>query len=103
MNSHRYIDGTKTYKDLNVEKQLFHDVALEVLDELYEAAYRFPPMRSPHEGWAIVHEEEREMWSEVMHSKPVIDDPSLSRSIDEAVQVAAMAIRYVKDMREKYM
>jgi hypothetical protein len=64
-------------------------------DELRRAVERFPAFNSPHEGWAVIHEELDEMWD---HCRA-----NTGRSPDahrEAIQVAAMALRYVMDCRE---
>jgi hypothetical protein len=69
------------------------DVLRDVLTELRTALDRFPPMRSPHEGYAILLEEVEEMWDAIKAN----DGPA---SRKEAVQVAAMAIRYLMDVGE---
>lgn len=103
MNKHQYIDGSVVPESARrYETQDFREVADEVLKELKGAAYHFPPMRSPHEGWAIIREEVDEMWDEVKASKPIVGDPHIERSLQEAKQVAAMAIRYIHDIRKEY-
>lgn len=71
------------------DQQIAAAVAL-VVDELKHALTAFPPFRSGHEGFAIILEELDEMWHEVKHGTP-----QLAR--DEAIQVAAMALRYLID------
>jgi hypothetical protein len=64
-------------------------------DELLRATDRFPAFNSPHEGWAVIKEEMDELWEHVRGNT--------GRSHDahkEAVQVAAMALRYVLDLRD---
>ena len=51
------------------------------------------PMRSRHEGYAVLLEEVDELWDEVKKRNP---DPVALRK--EATQVAAMAIRFVLDV-----
>ncbi len=68
----------------------------EILTELSRARGRFPQFHSPHEGFAVLLEEVDELWDEVK-----CKHGSVSRSIAmhrEAVQVAAMAIRFVEDV-----
>jgi predicted phage gp36 major capsid-like protein len=66
--------------------------ANEVVDELLSAMRKFTAFNSPHEGYAVILEELDEMWDEVRAN-------NTERAIEEAVQVAAMAIRFIVDMR----
>jgi hypothetical protein len=66
-----------------------------VKEELALAQQKFPPMRSFHEGYAILQEEVDELWTEVKASKP---DSDTARMRAEAIQVAAMALRFVIDL-----
>ncbi len=61
-----------------------------VRKELERAEAKFPPFRSPHEGLAIIQEEFEEFKNEVFWG-------SKERQLEEAIQLAAMAIRYIKD------
>lgn len=63
----------------------------QAADELRSAMDRFPPMASAHEGYAVILEELDEMWQEVKHGTP-------DRAREEAVQVAAMALRFLVDI-----
>ena len=72
--------------------------ATDVLNELYLAESKFPPMHSAHEGYAILAEETAELWVEV-RAKP---DPDRDRRMRaEAVQVGAMALRFIRDVCDK--
>lgn len=63
--------------------------------ELIAAMNDWPPMHSAHEGYAILLEELGELWTEVQaHQKT--GNPEWMRR--EAVQVAAMAIRFLVDL-----
>jgi hypothetical protein len=62
-----------------------------VTDELYRAIGKFDPFASAHEGYAVILEELDEMWHEVKHGTR-----ELARA--EAVQVAAMALRFLIDI-----
>lgn len=67
--------------------------ALElVIAELNLARKKHPPMASTHEGYAVILEELEELWEEIKMREPVPE-----RLRDEAVQVAAMAIRFLID------
>lgn len=66
-----------------------------VREELIEACRRFDPMRSPHEGYAVILEELDELWAEVKADK---GDSTTGRA--EAIQLAAMAIRYLVDVAD---
>lgn len=67
----------------------------EVELELAAARRHYPPMRSAHEGWAILREEVDELWEEVKR-KDSVRDKAVMRA--EAVQVAAMALRFIEDI-----
>ena len=67
----------------------------DVMAELARARRKFPtPFHSPHEGWAILHEEVEELKREAFWGQP-LDHRWLMRK--EAIQVAAMAIRFIED------
>lgn len=59
--------------------------------ELQEAQTKFPPFNSAHEGYAVILEELDELWT-------VVKANHRRSAIDEAVQVAAMAVRFVLDI-----
>jgi hypothetical protein len=91
---HRYVDGTVVdERTRDGETEGFARIADEVLDELRPAAWLFRPAHSPHEGYAILREEVDELWDEVKANH-------IDEGIREAIQVAAMAIRYVYDIRK---
>lgn len=64
-----------------------------VREELDRATQNFPAIRSPHEGYAIIREEFEELWDEIKANRGTTD-----RAVSEAVQTAAMAIRYLTDV-----
>jgi hypothetical protein len=53
------------------------------------------PSTVPHEGYAVILEELDELWDEVRASKPGADCATMRT---EALQVAAMALRFVHDV-----
>jgi hypothetical protein len=70
------------------------EVSSAVLRELRRATSLFAPMASPHEGWAVIAEEVAELW-EAIRAK----GPAVGQNIwDEAVQVAAMGLRFHADI-----
>ena len=70
------------------------DKALEdVLNEYNRASLKFSQFRSPHEGYAILLEEVDELWDEIKGDKK---PDARSRMKKEAIQVAAMALRFIK-------
>lgn len=71
-------------------------VALDdVSNELSTAITAFPSMNSAHEGYAVLQEECQELWDHVC-TKPKMRD--LNEMRKEAIQVAAMAVRFVVDV-----
>lgn len=67
----------------------------EVANELQAARAIFPNMHSFHEGFAILDEEVDELWEEVKKKPEERDKQKLRK---EAMQVAAMAIRFMEDL-----
>ena len=68
--------------------------ATELIEEEYARAIAaFPDgFRSPHEGYAILLEEVDELWDEVKGKR---DPETMARMKKEAVQVGAMAVRFL--------
>lgn len=64
-----------------------------VRDELRRATEAFHEFASPHEGWAIIEEEMDEFWDEIKAGRG-----QSVRGCEEAVQVAAMAVRFLVDL-----
>lgn len=58
--------------------------------ELARAVDKFRPMASPHEGYAVILEEVDELWDAVKRG-------NMDAMREEAVQVAAMAVRFLVD------
>lgn len=74
------------------------DEALEeILNELDNATEKFGPFNSAHEGLAVIQEEFEEFKSAVFWG--VDQTGEESDPIDEAIQLAAMAIRFLIDVR----
>ncbi len=70
-------------------------VIADVEAELARARVKFPrPEASAHEGYAVLEEEVDELWDEVKANHP----ERVARMRAEAIQVAAMAIRFIEDV-----
>lgn len=70
------------------------NVLQEVKTELAKARKAHPDMNSAHEGYAVILEELDELWEEAKGHSP----NQLKRMREEAVQVAAMAVRFIEDV-----
>lgn len=70
-----------------------NDVLTEVLDEYERAVDKHPPMHSPHEGISVIREELQELWDHVR-----ADTGRSAGARHEALEVAAMAVRYILDL-----
>lgn len=70
------------------------DLLNEVRGEFNRASLLYPPFNSAHEGWAVLLEEVEELWDEVKKSPTKRD---ITKMREEAVQVAAMALRFIYD------
>lgn len=64
-----------------------------VKEEIDRAQSQFPPMNSAHEAYAVLKEEVDELWAEVKAG-----NGTGHHGVSEAVQTAAMAIRYLLDL-----
>lgn len=71
------------------------EVAAEAAIEAGCAAEKWPPMNSAHEGYAVLLEEVHELWAHVMTNQQKRDIEAMRK---EAIQVAAMAIRFAHDI-----
>lgn len=69
--------------------------AFNVLDEIFteykRARIKHGPMRSPHEGYAVLKEEVDEAWDAIKANDPV-------HARKEMIQVAAMALAYLLEV-----
>jgi len=64
----------------------------EIERELYRAHGSYGRFCTPHEGYAVLLEEVDELWAEVKKRPNVISRDALRK---EALQVAAMAVRFI--------
>lgn len=65
----------------------------EVEVVLFRAVRQWPPMHSPHEGWAVIREELEELWKHV-----IADTGRGLAARQEAMHVSAMGLRYAMDL-----
>lgn len=92
-------EDSKTVDEMQeklLRKQQADEVAKLVLAELYRAVDKFPKFNSTHEGYAVIKEELDELWTEVMSNNRDL-------AVEEAVQVAAMAIRFITDLGRPFI
>lgn len=69
-----------------------------VVQELIYATNAHAPMRSAHEGYAVIKEEVDELWEAIRRVRNVQDTRQNKPLRKEATQVAAMAIRFLIDL-----
>ena len=75
---------------------MLDDVLEKVRDEVLRAQDLHPPINSLHEGYAVILEELDELWQ---HVKNRVRSPELMRAMrKEAIQVGAMALRFLVDV-----
>lgn len=64
-------------------------------DELESANSKHPGFSSVHEGYAVIKEEVDELWDEIKVSKSIGSNMLM---VNEAVQIAAMAIKFIETL-----
>ncbi len=90
------VNGTKALFEYLMRKANHMSIGQEIEEELARAMAKHAPMHSAHEGYAVILEELDELWDEI---KLQTQDPVKMRK--EAIQVAAMAARFVRDVVDK--
>jgi len=71
----------------------------KVWKELMRAKKLFPPsFRSPHEGIAVVRGEFEELWDDVKHIPSGILQAYHPELEEEAIQLAAMVLRFIVEI-----
>lgn len=73
-----------------------NDILNLIVEELYSANSKHPAFHSTHEGYAVIKEEVDELWDEIKASKAF--DMANRMMVNEAVQVAAMAIKFIENL-----
>lgn len=72
------------------------DVMQKIKTELMLTDAQKPKFHSTHEGYGVLKEEFDELWDEIKESKTF--DKANLLMVDEAVQVAAMAIKFIENL-----
>lgn len=88
-------EGRPVYRPSPVPVDAVVYICGQVANEVGRAMAKFPPFNSGHEGWAVIKEELEELWEQVRANR--------SGSVtarDEAIQVAAMAVRFIYDLHD---
>lgn len=73
------------------------EISKVILEEYIRASQKFPPFHSAHEGLAVIYEEFDELKTEVWKNRRSRD---MEQMRYEAVQLGAMALRFVLDICE---
>ncbi len=91
------LDRRRDTEAVTWRRDEFHEIAEAVGYEFGKAINKHPPFNSAHEGFAVILEEVDELKAEVW--KKGKDWPKIR---EEAIQIAAMALRFIYDLEEKY-
>lgn len=67
----------------------------DALAEVRQAVERWPPFNSAHEGYGVLLEEVDELWQHVRTNQKKRDLAAMRK---EAIQVAAMALRFAAEV-----
>ena len=70
-----------------------NQIATDIADEVARAEAKHAPMNSPHEGWSVIFEELEELREHVRG-----DTGRSAEARKEAIQVAAMGLRYALNL-----
>lgn len=70
-------------------------VTAGMVSELMDARIKWPPFNSAHEAYGVLLEEVDELWDHVKTNQKCRDLPAMRK---EALQVAAMALRFALDV-----
>lgn len=73
-------------------------ISREILEEFNRATGAYGPFASAHEGYAILLEEVDELWDEIKVKQSNHDLDAMRR---EAIQIGAMAMRFIHDVTDR--
>lgn len=73
-------------------------ILVDVVTEYISATSKNGPFNSAHEGYGVILEELDELWDEIK-KKHALRSPEKMR--EEAIQVAAMALRFITDVCDR--
>lgn len=85
--------SSNTIKNQTRENSQIVQIPLDVQDEINRAV-SVESFNSQHEGYAVILEEVEELWSHVK-AKPTLRSKEVMR--EKAIQIAAMAVRFIID------
>lgn len=91
------ITNTKYAERIDFNK--ITSIVADVIDEFNSATNKHPAFNSRHEAFAILEEEVDELWAEVKKNHTKNPEAKITQH-KEAVQVAAMALRFIYDCDE---
>lgn len=77
------------------EVKVAENAIADIIEEFRTATAKFQPFHSAHEGYAVLAEEVDELWDEVKGHRSL---ENYDRMIKEAIQVGAMALRFLVDI-----
>ena len=77
---------------IDSRRQYRFDALQDISNEADRVCEKYPPFNSAHEGYAVLLEEMDEMWDAIKQN-------NTRHALDEAVQVGAVALRFVSEMR----
>lgn len=80
---------------MEIRLKALDDALAAVRREYLRAIEKFPAFNSAHEGYAVIQEEVDELWDDVKANAP------REQAKKEAVQIAAMAVRFITDVSER--
>lgn len=80
---------------MSIERHPMHDVLDAIGNEVERTTAAWPPMNSAHEAYAVLLEEVDELKAHVWMNQKRRDLGAMQK---EAIQVAAMAVRFVLDV-----
>jgi len=82
--------------EVEMEADMYDEATFEVLNEVRRAKTMFKEnFHNQHEGYAVILEELDELWDEVKKNQRNYDIPAQRK---EAVQCAAMCIRFIAEL-----
>jgi hypothetical protein len=70
------------------------EISKMLVEEVCSARSKFSKFNSAHEGYAVMKEEVDELWDEIKVKQKDRDKAKMKK---EAIQVGAMAIRFIQD------
>ncbi len=82
-------------RDAGWEQEFLDDIVDLVREEFEQATSKHDSFASTHEGAAVLREEYEELWDDVKANRP-------ADARAEAVQVAAMAVRFIFDVGDDW-